>query len=178
MSRSGGTTVNSLKKTSENSLTTDTLGPWLASYWLSFTWLTTPLAMTTDLAIYSSSFLSKVVSLKDILAKFMCIMCFLNQSLFQKWHQCLWIQNNKAGDKVYPPLILRFNLWHIVLRMCLLLWPLTSVQRQHRLSEYLRGYMVDSSSNVVLLISARVGFLRQFNANGHWQVRWHFCTQS
>jgi hypothetical protein len=65
------------------------------------------------------------------------------------------------------PLILRFNLWHIIFRMCLLLGWLTSIQRQHRPSEYLSGYMVDSSSNIVLLISARVGFLRQFSANGH-----------
>jgi hypothetical protein len=43
---------------------------------------------------------------------------------------------------------------------------LTSIQRQHQPFEYLRGYMVDSSSNVILLISARVGFLRQFSANG------------
>jgi hypothetical protein len=30
-----------------------------------------------------------------------------------------------------------------------------------------KGHMVNSSSNVMLLDSARVGFLRQFNDNGH-----------
>jgi hypothetical protein len=65
------------------------------------------------------------------------------------------------------PLILRFTLWHIIFRMRLLLGSLTSIQIQHRPSKYLQGYMVDSSSNVVLLILARVGFLRQFSANGH-----------
>jgi hypothetical protein len=40
-----------------------------------------------------------------------------------------------------------------------LLRSLTSIQRQHQPSEYLRGYMVDSSSNVILLALARVGFL-------------------
>jgi hypothetical protein len=42
---------------------------------------------------------------------------------------------------------------------------LTSIQRQHRPYEYLQDYMVDSSSNVMLLILTRVGFLRQFSAN-------------
>jgi hypothetical protein len=44
---------------------------------------------------------------------------------------------------------------------------LTSIERQHQPSEYLWDYMVNSSSSVILFISARVGFLMQFSANGH-----------
>jgi hypothetical protein len=42
---------------------------------------------------------------------------------------------------------------------------LTSIKKQHEPPGYLWGYMVDSSSNVVLLNSARAGFPRQFNAS-------------
>jgi hypothetical protein len=47
-----------------------------------------------------------------------------------------------------------------------LLRSVTSIQKQHQHPEYLWGHMVDLSS-IVLLDSAKVGFPKQFSANGH-----------
>jgi hypothetical protein len=46
---------------------------------------------------------------------------------------------------------------------------LTSIQNNIGSLEYLRGYMVDLSSNVVLLVLGMVGFPRRFSVSGH---RW------
>jgi hypothetical protein len=76
-----------LKKTSKNSLTIGTLSPWLTSNWFSFTQLATPLAMTTDLVIYSNSFLFEEVSFMDPLA-LLWVPCACLTNPFQEWHQC------------------------------------------------------------------------------------------
>jgi hypothetical protein len=48
-----------------------------------------------------------------------------------------------------------------------LLRSLTYIKKQHRPSEYLQGYLVGSSSSIVLLDSAKVVFPRCFSACGH-----------
>jgi hypothetical protein len=54
--------------------------------------------------------------LYGLLSMAMGTLCLLNQSDFKSDINALRVQNNKAGNKVYP-LILRFNLWHIVFRI-------------------------------------------------------------
>jgi hypothetical protein len=103
-------------------------------------------------------------------------MCWLTNPI-QNDINSIWIQENKFGDKVYPPL----PYFHIQLKAyCLpgisLLRSVTSIQKQHQHPEYLRGHMVDLSS-IVLLDSAKVGFPKQFGANGHWWVRWPLSMQ-
>jgi hypothetical protein len=67
-------------------------------------------------------------------------------------------KTNEVGDKVYPPYF-KIQAMTYCVPDTSLLWSLTFIQKQHRRPECLWDYMVDLSSNVVLLDSARVWFL-------------------
>jgi hypothetical protein len=114
-----------------------------------------------------NSFLSRVVSLKDFLAQSMGILCLLNQSISRMTSMPFESKIIRLAIKSAPPY---FKIQHKA--YCLpdisLRRSLTSIQKKNfGPPEYLRGYMVNSSSNLLLLISAMVGFLGQFDANGH-----------
>jgi hypothetical protein len=67
----------------------------------------------------------------------------------------------------YTPLILRFNLRHIVFQVHLFLGHQLPSKNNIGPPEYLRSYMVDTSSSIVLLDSAMAGFPWQVGARGH-----------
>jgi hypothetical protein len=74
----------------------------------------------------------------------------------------------RLATKSIPPPYFKIQLKAYCLLGISLLRSLTSIQKQHQISECLQGYMVDSSPNIILLDSTRVGFPRQFSAIGHW----------
>jgi hypothetical protein len=113
-----------------------------------------------------NSFLSCVVSLKDFLAQSMRILCLLNQSIPRMISMPFESKTIRLAIKS-TPLIFKIQPKAYCLSDTSLLRLLSSIQKQHRHPECLRGYIVNSSLNVVLLDSARVGFPRQFSANGH-----------
>jgi hypothetical protein len=178
MSQLGGTTDNSSKKTSENLLTTGTLSPWLTSNWFSFTWLVALLAITTCSTIYFNSFLFEVVSFMNFWARLWVPYACLTNPISRVTSMPFDSKRIRLATKSTPPYFKIQPMAHC-LQDVSLLGLLTSIQRQHRPSEYLQGYMVDLSSNIVLLISARVGFLRQFSASGYrWGGDLSLCSCS
>jgi hypothetical protein len=95
-------------------------------------------------------------------------LCLLNQSIPRMTSMPFEFKTIRLATKSTPPYF-KVQLMSQCLPDTSFLRSLTSIQNNIGSLEYLRGYMVNLSSNVVLLLSAMVGFPRRFSVSGH---RW------
>jgi hypothetical protein len=175
MSQSSGMTNNSLNKTSKNSLTIGTSVLWLASNLIQLHTVGSSFSGHYRLCDIFQFIPIQDGKLYGLLSTFMGTLCLLNQSIPRMTSMPFESKTIRLAIKSTP--YFKVQPMSYYLPSTSLLSSLTSIQKQHRRLGCLRGYLVDSSTNAVLLNSVRARFPRWFSASGHWGMRWPLSTK-